>query len=69
MGIRQGFPLSPYLFVIVMTCLERDIARAASSKVKNDRVTSANFDMVFYAGDTIVVSKTKVACEELLGLL
>ena len=68
-SVRQGCPLSPYLFVIVMTCIERDIAMAVSNKVKNDRVTCANFDMVFYADDTIVVSKTKEACEELLGLI
>ena len=42
---------------------------AASNRVKNARVSGANFDMVFYADDTIVVSKTKDACEELLDLI
>ena len=64
-GIRQGCPLSPYLFVVVMTCLEMDITREVSRKVKEARVPGANFDMVFYADDTIVVLETKEACEEL----
>ena len=68
-GIRKGCPQSPYLFVIVMTCIERDIAAATSNRVNTGRVAGANFDMVFYADDTIVVSKTQEACEEMLELI
>ena len=49
-----------------MTCIEKDIAREVSENVRKNIVNGADFDMVFYADDTIVVSKDKQACEELL---
>ena len=55
----------PYLFVPVMTCIENDISREVTQQVKEARIPGAAFDMVSYADDTIVVSRTKEACEEL----
>ena len=65
-GTRQVWPFSPYLFVLVMTCIEPDITREISKKVVDARIPGTTFDMVFYADDTIVVSRAKEACEELL---
>ena len=64
-GIRQGCPLSPYLFVLVMTCIEKDITGEATDNIKNNRIPGTNFDMVFHADDIIVASRSKTACEEL----
>lgn len=51
---------------MVMTCIERDIAMEINQEVKNHRIPGAHFDMVFYTDDTIVVSRSKDAREELL---
>ena len=34
--------------------------------MKGARIPGTTFDMVFYADDSIVVSRTKEACEEML---
>ena len=66
-GIRQGCPLSPYLFVMVMTCIEADVLEQISAETKNHRLDNIDYDMVFYADDTIVFSQTKDGIEEILG--
>lgn len=43
-GIRQGCPLSPYLFVTVMTALFWDVRRAAHYGVARGRLPGLNFD-------------------------
>ena len=67
-GIRQGCPLSPYLFVIVMSCIDFDIQSTVSRRVLNNRVPGLSYDSVFYADDTILFSTDNRALNELLRL-
>ena len=70
-GIRQGCPISPYLFIIVMTVMMRDIN---SNLTQGERLTLRNeqpmgmegHDKLLYADDTIILTSTRQAAEIIL---
>ena len=55
-GIRQGCPLSPYLFLVVMTVIFDDIKHKMETNLAQHRIPGAFFDEVVYADDTICLS-------------
>lgn len=65
-GIRQGCPLSPYLIVMVMTCVEHDIKNMLTRPITRYRILGVDFDMVYYTDDTIIVSTKMEACKKLV---
>ena len=64
-----GCPLSPYLFIIVMSVMFADINKDDNLKLVQHRPPGATFDEVLYADDTICVSENEHALNWLLEQL
>ena len=70
-GIRQVCPLSPYLFIIVMTVIMRDInaklTQEERATLRNEQpIGKEGYDKLLYADDTIILTSTKQAAEIVL---
>ena len=66
MCIRQGCPLSPYLFLLVMTRVDHDVQRTCCGYVRNARIPNLDYDAVYYADDAILFSTSPRALNELI---
>ena len=67
-GIRQACPLSPYLFVIVMTVIMKDIDNQLSHEgsliLSNEQpIGIEGHDKLLYADDTLILASSRKAAE------
>ena len=51
-----------------MTCIDFDIQQSVSSYITNNRIPGVDFDMIFYADDTVLFSRSNKGLNELLRL-
>ena len=66
-GIRQGCPLSPYLFLLVMHALFNDVHSLISNRGQRlKRFNKVPFHEILYADDTILFSKDAKSVQKLL---
>ena len=66
-GIRQGCPLSPYLFIILMTVMFNDIHHGQN--FTRGTLPGINFTELLYADDTALITSNVNAMNRLIALI
>ena len=65
-GIRQGCPLSPYLFCLVMGALFADVQRELNTPRQKQPMDGIFFSQILYADDTLIFGANTQCVNKLL---
>ena len=65
-GIRQGCPLSPYLFVLVMGVMFWDIKQVLHTPAQREPIPGIHFSEILYADDTLIFGRHTPSINRLL---
>ena len=68
-GIRQGCPLSPYLFILTMHVMFEDVKKKSNDPRHRKKFQGINFQELLYADDTLVLAKNFKIANEYLHLI
>lgn len=68
-GIRQGCPLSPYLFLVLVTVMFHDVYSEHELNTAIHRPMGIQYDMVLYADGTTCISQNTRALNKLLAAI
>ena len=68
-GIRQGCPLSPYLFILTMHVMFADVKGDFNDPLHNKTFQGINFQELLYADDTLIIAKSASTANAYLHLI